>query len=422
MSDNGTIAALAAVGVLAALSSKNGSRSTGSVEQLVERPRSLYDAWSGKPLGDAVDELAALELEQAQKSAGLGGLEAMFGRFTRDRMGSMVLRRLGLPEELSNGLMFRGLVDYVKAGKNSFVVGPKLQAMFEQTSIPKVESWMINPPYSAFWIALPECQLKIWGIYNTMAAIRGVMVDMDYKSGHMALNLWAPVPLKTALKSYPEYQHLIANKKLAEHFEHAGNDSFVVFNIHDAIHDPRGIEEHILDEWSQAMAMSTNAPTRHSTAAALEDHVAWPKFAIEESGKARVQILKIVLGTLLYLQSDRQDLSPDRIMEKLQSEGEQLTARIRRTKNKAKIRKMQRKLDSLPSGPVSTWLGRKIEEGTTDSQEAPADRRTMRRHWVRGHWRRPARKHGPRVLRWIQPFQRGGGEAVTSRTYTLEQT
>lgn len=410
MSDNGTIATLAAVGLLAALNSKTGSHSKGSVEQFVERPRFLYEAWSGKPLGEAVDELAALELEQAQKSAGLGGLEAMFGRFTRGRMGSMVLRRLGLPEELSNGLMFRGLVDYVKAGKNSFVVGPKLQAMFEQTSIPKVESWMINPPYSAFWIALPECQLKIWGIYNTMAAVRGVMVDMDYKSGHMALNMWAPVPLKTALKAYPEYHHLIPSKKLAESFEYAGNDSFVVFNIHDAIQDPRGIEEHILDKWSQAMAMST------------KDHGAWPKFAIEETGKARVQILKIVLGTLLYLQSDRQDLSPDRIMEKLQSEGEQLTVRIRRTKNKSKIRKMQRKLDSLPSGPVSTWLGRKIEEGTTDSQEAPTNRRAMRRHWVRGHWRRPARKHGPRVLRWIQPFQRGGGAPVASRTYTLEQT
>jgi len=410
MSDNGTIAALAAIGVLAALGSKTGSRSRGSVEQLVERPRFLYDAWSGKPLGEAVDELAALELEQAPEGSGLGLMEALFGRFSRSKRESMVLRQLGLPEELSNSLMLRGLVNYVKAGKNNFVVGPKLQAMFEQTSIPKIESWMINPPYSTFWIALPECQLKIWGVYNTMAAVRGVMVDMDYKPGHMALNIWAPVSLATALKTYPEYHHLIGNKKIAKDFEHAGNDSFVVFNIHDAIQDPRGIEEHILDEWSQAMAMST------------KDHGAWPKFAIEETGKARVQILKIVLGTLLYLQSDRQDLSPDRIMEKLQSEGEQLTARIRRTKNKAKIRKMQRKLDSIPSGPVSTWLGRKIEEGTTDSQEAPADRRTMRRHWVRGHWRRPARKHGPRILRWIQPFQRGGGEAVTSRTYTLEQT
>jgi hypothetical protein len=97
---------------------------------------------------------------------------------------------------------------------------------------------------------------------------------------------------------------------------------------------------------------------------------------------------------------------------------------VRRTKNPAKKKKAEEQLRSLPSGAVTTWLGRQIEEGA-GLDEAPASstdaRRPLRRHWVRGHWRRPARKHGPRELRWIQPFLRGLGEAVTSRIYELEE-
>ena len=67
-------------------------------------------------------------------------------------------------------------------------------------------------------------------------------------------------------------------------------------------------------------------------------------------------------------------------------------------------------------------LGRTIEASPDElgDEGGTGEARALRRHWVRGHWRRPARKHGPRVLVWIQPFLRGSGEPVPSRTYRLE--
>jgi hypothetical protein len=149
----------------------------------------------------------------------------------------------------------------------------------------------------------------------------------------------------------------------------------------------------------------------------------WSQHAIDATAKSRVNILKIVLGTILYLQSERKELSADPAAAQARAERAELEARLRNTKTPAKRRKIEEKIGAIPTGGTITYLGRTIEASPDEpgDEGGTGEARALRRHWVRGHWRRPARKHGPRVLVWIQPFLRGSGDPVPSRTYKLEE-
>lgn len=405
-----TIGAVGALAALAAAGSSGSAARHGSVEQAVERPRNLYDEYEPS-FKDAAREVAEglgpAEPEEAvapdQSHMILAGFSRILGDHKRMRLSRQVLARSRAPEALAGTLLFDALIDYVRSGEQSFIVGPRLQEMFRQTKLPKVERWMLQPPYRCFYLALPGCELPLWGTQDGFAAVKGAFVDFDHQPGSMSVLIWAPTGGDKVIAEH--YPHL-RGKQLEEarrRLAHLGNDSYLTFNISAALADPAGIEAHILRRWDSFV-----------------QEEGWSGSARTVSAETRREVLKIVLGTMLYLQSDRQDLSPDRIMQALAEERAGLRERIRRVKNPTKRRKAEQRLASLPSGAVGTWLGRGIEEATDAEPFQPeGDRRTMRRHWVRGHWRRPARKHGPRVLRWIQPFQRGGGEDITSRTYEL---
>ncbi len=269
--------------------------------------------------------------------------------------------------------------------------------MFTQTGLPEqMETWMLQTPYPAFYIALPDCREQIWGTYNTMSFVRGVMVDMEFRRGHMALLLWAPLPVERVI-AYHGLDERQLPPEAKKELRGQGNDSYLVFNIEEAVSDPRGIESHILDHWERSVAEE-----------------GWSKYAIDATAKSRVDILKVVLGTILYLQSERNERTPDPAATQADVE----RAKLRNVKTPAKRRKIEDRLKSLPTGGTTTYLGRSIEEAVR-ATEASGDPRSLRRHWVRGHWRRPARKHGPRVIVWVQPFQRGSGEAIPDRTYRL---
>ena len=368
-----------------------------------ERPHLFYDV-QPKALKALVME--AMMLRQANPDLDVGVLAWRFSQAAK------IEPRIA--REMLGTLYFRSLVNYVTNGQQSFAVGPRLQEMFKQTSIPsKVEAWMLRVPYPTFYVALPGCVDRIWGTYNTLSHVRGVMVDTQYKPGHMAMMICAPVRAEVVMAHHRLDEYGASQVELTEarrlELSGNGNDSYIIFNIEEAVADAEGLEAHILRKWSQAT---------------LEE--GWPQVAVQVTAEARVNILKIVLGSILYLQSDQKDLSPDKRAAQQQVEREELQIKICRTKNPAKRKKAEERLKSLPGGAVITWLGRQIEEGAeldglSPEQVDAEGRRVLRRHWVRGHWRRPARKHGPRVMRWIQPFLRGSGEAVVSRLYEIEE-
>lgn len=409
---NGAHIALGAATALVVAAGLQGSRGSSASAQggaaaprpveAIERPHLFFDSQPAR-LRQLVLQAAALQ--QGPDPEGATSIMEAVVRDSRLFVGRSRFEIEQLAREMVGSLMFRSLVDYVVHGQQSFAVGPRLQEMFKETALPsEMEAWMLRVPYPAFYIALPECSDKIWGTYDTFSHVRGVMVDTEYMPGHMALLISAPIKTELLMAHHGISSGMTEVER--GELSGGGNDSYIIFNIEDAVADPRGIEYHILDRWQRFVSDE-----------------GWPSVAVKTTAEARLNVLKIVLGSILYLQSDRRDLSLDARMVREKDERGELEARARRTKNPAKRKKAEEQLRSLPSGAVTTWLGRQIEEGA-GLDEAPAStdaRRPLRRHWVRGHWRRPARKHGPRELRWIQPFLRGAGEAVVSRIYELEE-
>jgi hypothetical protein len=411
MSASLAIGAAATLALAAGLqSSMGGSRAPSASPQPgapPEKPRIMFDEQSTRTR--ALLEAAALVKEEPD-AALPSGVDSILGvlshissrRRAQERL-EAVFKAHKVDPELISTLLIRSMIDYVANGRQSFVVGPRLQEMFTQTSLPEqVDAWMLQTPYPAFYVALPGCREQIWGTYNSMSIVRGVMVDMEFRRGHMALLLWAPLPVERVLAHHGLDERQLppeAKKQLRGQ----GNDSYLIFNIEDAVSDPRGLEVHILDQWERSVAEE-----------------GWPQHAIDATAKSRVDILKVVLGTILYLQSERNERTPDPAAAQADAERAELQAKLRNIKTPAKRRKVEDKLKSLPTGGTVTYLGRSIEEAP-QAADGSGDPRSLRRHWVRGHWRRPARKHGPRVLVWIQPFVRGSGEAVPARTYRLPE-
>lgn len=411
MSAGLAIGAAATLALAAGLrSGVDGSRAPSAPPQPgapPEKPRFLFEDQATRTR--ALVEAAALVKEEAD-AALPPGADPILGvlshissrRRTREKI-EAVFKAHKMSPELASTLLIRSMIDYVAHGRQSFVVGPRLQEMFTQTSLPEqVDAWMLQTPYPAFYVALPGCHGQIWGTYNTMSTVRGVMVDMEFRSGHMALLLWAPLPVERIIAHHGLDERQLSPEAKKE-LRGQGNDSYLIFNIEEAVSDPRGLEAHILDHWERSVAEE-----------------GWPQHAVAATAKSRVDILKIVLGTILYLQSERNERTPDPAAAQTNAERAELQAKLRNLKTPAKRRKIEDKLKSLPTGGTVTYLGRSIEEAS-QAAEASGDPRSLRRHWVRGHWRRPARKHGPRVLVWVQPFLRGSGEAIPARAYKLPE-
>lgn len=409
------IAAMAVMTLLGGLSpGRAGSQAMGVGPQgrgdaTLERPRLLLTEQPTR-IQALVEEVAAIEAA-SRESVEHRTLTTMDSSELWRRMKvrgrtDAIARERNINPALMDTLLFQSMVDYVLSGRQTFVVGPRLQEMFTETSLPaQVEPWMLQAPYPCFYVALPGCEEKIWGEYGAMFPVRGLMIDLEYRPGFMAILLWAPAPVERTI-----VHHGLDERKLTPEAKNQlrgmGNDSYLIFHIEEAIADPRGLEAYILEQWADGVARA-----------------GWSQAAIKDTAKSRFNLLKIVIGTLLYLQSDRKELSADPDAERARADRLDLEERLKRLKTPAKRRKIEEKLKSTAEEPTATWLGRSIEEGPREADEEvdPRAPTTPRRHWVRGHWRRPARKHGPRVLVWVQPFLRGSGEVILGRTYKFKE-
>jgi hypothetical protein len=380
---------------------RSGSR---SIEDELERPRILFDLWPDwqrKAMRDAVNAYTA---EKAKMQAtGMPIPPQMLKRFALRRYASEVARRSGGGRST--------MIDYLVAGENSFVVGPELQAMLLNTGLGQVKRWMLKPPYSTFYIALPESELRIWGAESQLAPVRGLVVDFDYQRGVMGVLVWAPLerlrPVVERMHNRPLPARL-TDAELSKTFGWLGNDSYMLMDLDEAFAHPGGLEGYINASFLEAA-----------------EGFGWPRAALETTLASRVEALKLAIGTILYLQSDKAEMSVDAIMSRAQSRRGELQAKLARTKATKKRRRIERELDQIPSGPIVTWLGKSIEQAARQQfqmQQAPTSgRRPMRRHWVRGHWKVPYAKHKRREIAWIAPYERGKGKRVTGRTYKLRE-
>ena len=271
---------------------------------------------------------------------------------------------------------------WIDAGKQVFAVGPALREMFVNTGLEKVPRRAIALPYTSFAVALPACPWRLWSQSQGWHEVR-----------------WAWV-----VQASPS---MFSVMMIAPHEGRPGEFSSGVWSMDlDEVYGSGGDLESYL---SVRMAESFRAKQ------------GVPSSVQVEVSETHILFLRVLVNLLLYLQSNGADLVKDESFLAQIARAKQIEIEKKRTRKPKLIRRLERESSKL-SGATVTWLGRRIErEAARQAVSEPGSRRAMRRHWVRGHWKWPARKTD-RKLTWVMPYERGGrGQSVTGRTYRVRE-
>jgi hypothetical protein len=290
--------------------------------------------------------------------------------------------------------MMYSMVNFARSGAQSFVVGSRLQEMLANTSLSKVGVDELHLPYQGFYVAFPASPWKVWGgdrtgwhdlsgvyVTTTDSKVDGVRRIMFFVWGN--------------------------DNELSTH---AGDDASVWFNVDmDRAQKHRDVESYVLD-------MMTNDEGLHFEIEGCRR----PEIQ-ESSRELAVNVVRIVFNLAQYLSSEGAEAEARK-----NRQGTRQRARLAKKFKKAKgprKKALQEQLDRLGTLGVVTFVGPSIEKSYQESSRK-ASGRTVRRHWVRGHWKMV--RFGPRDeapsyrRKWLQPYERGEGEMVPSRDYHVE--
>lgn len=274
----------------------------------------------------------------------------------------MVQERLKTIGDATGQTIARMARSYALSGQRVFVVGPKLQSMFDATSLKNVVSDMVQAPYPTFYMELPDCCWEIWGGSTGWHQIAGVYVQRT--DDVLGLLIWGG----------PN-----------ERSKNPADDSvfWVAFSLASATAAGKDLEaamEYVLRDGSSD---KSQYQIRIDTL---------PERDREKAYSSTLSVLRVVVNALLYLNSEKPEMeTEDRAAEK-----REMIKKLAGLKSKAKKRKLSKRIEKAP-GHVSVFLGLSIERTA---------RASARYHWVRGHWRNVPCNEGYN-LRWIQPYERG---------------
>jgi hypothetical protein len=358
---DGSLLAIGAAGAaaLAAALASRGSRA-------VERPFIHYDEVVRGPL----ERISAMGNELLAR----GVPKAEVDRLIQEAMA----RGLAATERRT----FKFVHAFQASGEQVFVVGPRLQEMFVQTSLAKVPRDMIRLPYPGYYVALPSAPWRMWSRMHGYSEIRGIYVmARDYG---MDLLLFGPV------------------RPSAD--SSAMNEAYVPLDVNAAYAAGLDLEDYLVESLSRSIqARMVELPTE----------------ALGHIVETHLNALRVVINAALYVNASGAELTadPDRIAQRRRAI---LEEELRRTGKPKKRRLLERERAKL-SGATVTWLGRRIEDAAAaEATRAPG--RKMRQHWVRGHWKMPFRRAGGPQLRWVQPYERGvEEERITRRQYRFDE-
>ena len=299
-------------------------------------------------------------------------------------------------------LSFMLLAQYRQYGQQSFVIGPRLQQMFEKTSLEGVPEHMLKMPFPALYIALPECPWQIWGGVTGWHNVSGVLVRYAPDTNSFTLFIWAAEN---------------------ENSRVAGDDASFWLNL-----DMSEAGQMDLDVETYLLTVM-NDDKRESS----DDH---PDVRIANEQRRKVynkiedtaiNVARVVFNLLLYLQTKTPERSevPKFVAEKRKrKELEDALGRIKSPKKmKRKGKHIQRQLSQLSDATV-TWIGESIEKVPQGGYERRPGQ-SMVRHWVRGHWW-PKLSNTEAIqrwgIRWKEPYERckDNDEAEPSRHYRFK--
>jgi hypothetical protein len=296
-------------------------------------------------------------------------------------------------------VMWRMLLGYRFYGQQTFVVGPRLREMLENTSLVGVPWDAVRWPYPFFYVALPECPSLLWGGATGWHNVSGVLVGISAE-GDMSFYLWGDENERARTR---------------------GDDASFWFTV------PAGAVSRTGTDMETYLDSMMRDPRSNWADGSLDDLVS-AQAEVMRTGSADDRtiavargVLRVVVNLCVYLQSTGAEATPHPKYEAVREARRRLEDEVGRKKSPGKRKHLQRDLDKLSKAHV-TWLGRTIEEAPPRSSGSGAGGGASM-FWVRGHWwprldnREASVRH---KTRWVQPYQKNKDEDEASpRRYRI---
>jgi hypothetical protein len=342
------------------------------------------------------------------------------------------------PSTLYN--ILRATALYEKFGQQVVVVGPRMQAAFEHTSIEEVPLTAIKFPHPCFYLATPGSKLKLWGGSTTgWHAIAGVYVyEEPSVKGLFSAMVWGEANEKSLedLDDATFWFNLdfeaLLNLDTQKGLETALDTRYTADQVQ---HAKRYLEtEAKALRLESALSLLMSDPTCDISDAPVtlseeEDHV------MERQQGELKKLLRVIINTMLYLTSASAETEVEGLegVAKVRKDLESALARKKHKKGRS-AKKLQKSLSDLKTYQT-TWVGPTIERhvgGPNDlTQRSPAG------HIRRGHWHKfrvgPKKVGGVEVkttdrsliLKWLPPLwvgeKIGAGVSESPRTYRIQE-
>lgn len=275
--------------------------------------------------------------------------------------------------------------EYAKSGQQVFCVGPHLQEMLHYTDLSGVPEAFLRLPFPCFYVALPQCPWSIWGGDRTQwHPVSGVYVQR--RGTVLSFIFWGKETDKSAC---------------------IGDDA--VFWLDLQLNECLGKDE----DTPGAFDIGTQLQKQLSDLSRDASDPLAPKWdtARGRQNETLTSVLRVVINLVLYLNSSDPETT---LVSDGGPERAELKKKVKRTKNKGKRRRYQKRLAELSEAKV-VWIGKSIEDGKIRPRRATkTSSRAVKPHWRKGHFhpywvglRRDAegnhRKGDHQVLKWVAP-------------------
>lgn len=295
-----------------------------------------------------------------------------------------VLREIAMAVQTNEhgAILIDAMARYNIAGRQTFVLGPKMRDAFVATELSEIRLADVKFPYSAFYVAVPNCLWQLWGGPKTQwhdtAGFYVAVSDIE-----LSVVLWGP---NNSRSQFP------------------GDDATAWFHVsmENAAQDP---VEDVLTRVLEGGGI--NNPD-------LGDP---PRDDLQK--RSFVNAIRCAVNLALYLSSE----NPDTQTETPEQRRRPILDQIRGKKNPGKIKALQRRLDSASTSTV-TVVGPNLERQLV-AAERVATREGRRMFIRRGHWHGYWTGSGRTTLvrKWIQPhYVNADADQTVDRTaYVLRE-
>jgi hypothetical protein len=321
--------------------------------------------------------------------------------------GDTELARIAVTGDASR-MMLASVVDYVRFGQRTYVIGPRAQELLSRTTLSNIPRAAIKPPLDAFYVAFPQCCWRLWGGPRT----QWHYIGGAYVRCATGAERHATCRRTSEIMGLPASQKYLAS--LSEDSDRLSDIAIVVWGKENAY--SAGPEDTVFSHFNirldgvympgnsgiEGMVQRLGVETKPELDCAFTDLSTQPKVHYGSLSK----VVRVVVNSVLYLTSDKAEVRT-----------------VSRLGNKARraSKKTRRRRDRLCTNTTYYIVGESLERREFSKEEgglskvAADSRKSTVRHWVQGHWH--GYYHGPRDsadrelrTKWVMPFQRGGRE------------